>query len=633
MSSSSSSDHSDSSDDERMPQQNTTIDSGSDSDAGDKRKRAGRSTKKTIESGGSSDSDSEVEKKRPTKKKAATKRKRKSSGTSDDDRIDDSLFQDAEDKARWKNLSELEKEREIFERMEARENQRARDEIAQQLKAKKERELKKAEKRKKKASSDEESAKSAADSSDEDPEFHRPSEVHRKHKEKNAMAELKQKRKEIEKKNAKAASLSIDAVFGAGDGSESSSSSSSSASSRSSSRSSSRDSSPTRFIEEEKIVRKELDTLDELIKARLSRFKLCKFVHAPFFKETVVGGYVKVGMGFMGGSDSKYKIWQVVDVEETGKIYDVDGKRTNKGLKCRFGRQERVFRIAFVSNSEFNRAEFDEWYRITKEQSNIPTMDIIEKKEKEIKRAMDHKFSDKEVDALIEEKRRFQKVPRNIAMTKADWNRKKELAQQAGDLREAEKYQAEIDKLEKHASEIDKKRSHDISGIAFINFRNRTQNKNEILSGSFKMQQESQDDPFTRKKGGMRVVSGSKGGIKLEIKTEGDISASSSSTNLSDLVKTEVKSEECSPEKKPRFASPIKEKRKSANMFDLHNSASTNLNFNINIEKLLNNSKGPRDDGHLDSAPPAPSFDAKPRGLSLADYRRRKAESASTTTA
>lgn len=147
------------------------------------------------------------------------------------------------------------------------------------------------------------------------------------------MDALKNKRKEIEKKNAKNEALSIDAVFGANSGS--SSSSSSSESSRSSS--SSRESSPERVSEKDKIVKKDVDGLSELRRARLSRHKLSLMIHAPFFDSTVVGCYVRLGQGQMSGSGSKYRIWKIVGVEESNKVYELEGKKTNKIIKCQNG--------------------------------------------------------------------------------------------------------------------------------------------------------------------------------------------------------------------------------------------------------------------------------------------------------
>uniref|UniRef100_A0A1I7UBR6 Plus3 domain-containing protein n=1 Tax=Caenorhabditis tropicalis TaxID=1561998 RepID=A0A1I7UBR6_9PELO len=489
--------------------------------------------------------------------------------------------------------------------MEARESARAREEIAQQLAKKaKKNEKGKSEKRRKMNSggSDGDSPKrrgSSDSDSEMDAEFHHPSEINRKHKEKNAMDALKSKRREIEKKkNAKKTALSIDAVFGANSGS--SSSSSSSESSRSSS--SSRESSPERAPEQEKVIKKEVESLAELRKARLSRHKLSLMVHAPFFDSTVVGCFVRLGQGMMSGSESKYRIWKIIGVEQTNKVYDLEGKKTNKSIKCQFGKTERLFRMQFVSNSEFEKVEFDEWYAATKANGSVPTVDVMEKKQADITKAVNHKYSDKEVDAMIQEKSKFQKITRNFAMTKAGLSKEKELAQQRGDIREAERVQKQIDEIERHADELDKERSKSIRAIAFINHRNRTQIKDQVLSGKLKIEENSQDDPFTRKKGGMRIVSGSKS------KLDGTLSASSSITNL-----TEVATEKSSSIAKPTQPPPIgsKDQKNKTNMSSLHD-----FDLDIDFDKLNNFSTS------SDTSSKRPSIGTTK--MSLGDYRMRR---------
>lgn len=72
-------------------------------------------------------------------------------------------------------------------------------------------------------------------------------------------------------------------------------------------------------------------------------------MHTPFFKRAVVGCYVRIGIGQNHGR-SVYRIAEIVDVCETGKVYQLGPTRTNKGLRLRHGAQERVFRLEFVSN-------------------------------------------------------------------------------------------------------------------------------------------------------------------------------------------------------------------------------------------------------------------------------------------
>ncbi|KAF8371224.1 hypothetical protein PRIPAC_77653 [Pristionchus pacificus] len=127
------------------------------------------------------------------------------------------------------------------------------------------------------------------------------------------MEELQIKRREKEAKNA---SFAVDAVFGKKDSSSDSSSSSSS-------RSSFPSSSPNK---EDLAAKRLVQCLEELRLARLSRFKLARFVHAPFFNKTIA---------------------QVIDVVETAKVYNVESAKTNKGLKLRMGTEERVHRLEY----------------------------------------------------------------------------------------------------------------------------------------------------------------------------------------------------------------------------------------------------------------------------------------------
>lgn len=306
-------------------------------------------------------------------------------------------------------------------------------------------------------------------------------------------------------------------------------------------------------------------------------------------------------MGHMSGSGSKYRIWKIVGVEESNKVYELEGKKTNKIIKCQNGGSERPFRMQFVSNADFEQIEFDEWLLACKRHGNLPTVDIMDKKKQDIEKAINHKYSDKEVDLMIKEKSKYQTVPRNFAMTKANWSKQKELAQQRGDIREAEQIQTKIDEIERQADELEKERSKSISAIAFINHRNRSKIKDQVLSGQLKIEENSQDDPFTRKKGGMRVVSGSKSRL------DGTLSASSSTTNLSDGGK-----DKSSSLAKPTQPPPSTQIKKKTDISSLHD-----FDLDIDLGKLKDFST-PESSGNK-----RPSISSS-KGVSLSDYRMRR---------
>ncbi|KAL4718446.1 hypothetical protein ACJJTC_003214, partial [Scirpophaga incertulas] len=91
------------------------------------------------------------------------------------------------------------------------------------------------------------------------------------------------------------------------------------------------------------------DSREQINKLRLSRFKLERLVHLPFFARVVTGCFVRIGIGNNNGNPV-YRVAEIMDVYETAKVYNLGGTRTNRGLKLRHGAQDRVFRLEFVSN-------------------------------------------------------------------------------------------------------------------------------------------------------------------------------------------------------------------------------------------------------------------------------------------
>ncbi|MFH4979287.1 hypothetical protein AB6A40_005996 [Gnathostoma spinigerum] len=454
---------------------------------GSRPSRVAAQNKKVIESGTSGeDSDSDDPTVSHSRKRKAAKsakerakkgRPRKSTAgrSSDDsekksdvDDYDDDMFLDEEDRKRLEGMTEKEREAEIFKRVEQREILRARHAIQKKIKAKKEdgegshhkEKEKEREKRRSKRSerdnwrekepskkklevSDEEreedlvvnekeqvKSKSpvppspgAQDHEEEFDQYQRPSEVQKKMKQKNAMADLLSRRKEKKeadqkrKAESKKSALDIDEVFG-NDMSDEDDEKSSSSSSRSSSLTrSSRSQSGSRCESPEK--QREIESIKDIQRIRLSRFKLARFVHAPFFAKTVIGCFVRIGIGKSVQGQAVYRVAQILDVVETAKVYQLEKTRTNKGLRLKHGKDERVCRLEFVSNSDFTEPEFCKWMESMRA-NNIPlmTIDQVEKKAADIKKAMNYTFTEADIDQIIKEKARFQKAPFNFALKK-----------------------------------------------------------------------------------------------------------------------------------------------------------------------------------------------------------------------
>jgi len=466
------------------------------------------------------------------------------------DGLNEMLIGDEDDKKRLDEMTEREREEELFRRAEKREELKKRFEITKKL-----------EKQQKNSRKDEdrEDGEIKDDNSDEDNKKDVPFNCRKKKYEEkydkkfSALNELKAKREEKEKKDAKRKEKEIKKkprdsesgsdleklarnqsskkqVLKASDVYSSSSDdgkdeerrrSSSSSSSSSSVSSISSGESDTERHTSKKLVKKALtlETLDQLEQIRLSRHKIEKFVHLPIFKRTAVGCFVRIGIGNNPTDQQNkavYRVAEIVEICETAKTYNVGKSKTNIGLKLRHGRDERVFRVAFVSNQPFTFSEFIKWKNeCEKAHIELPNVQTIDTKANDINKALNYRFSSADVDKILASKGKFSVNPVNYAVHKTKLQKEKLQFQEMGNDKEAEKVAQQLLELEERAEELDKKRTNSISAVAGINLRNRKAN---ILKAEKAIHEEMRhklingkdEDPFTRRKTAPKLPSAKK---------------------------------------------------------------------------------------------------------------------------
>ncbi|XP_037293752.1 RNA polymerase-associated protein Rtf1 isoform X2 [Manduca sexta] len=253
----------------------------------------------------------------------------------------------------------------------------------------------------------------------------------------------------------------------------------------------------------EEVEVKYADTRDQINKLRLSRFKLERLVHLPFFARVVNGCFVRIGIGNNNGNPV-YRVAEIIDVYETAKIYNLGNTRTNKGLKLRHGTQDRVFRLEFVSNQEFTDGEFQKWHKAIKDANKKPpTMDFVRNKISEVKDALMYEFKEEDIEKIVAEKERFRSHPTNYAMKKTQLMKERDVAQIRGDDELVMELNAKLEELEERASLLDKTRTSSIQSISYINNRNRKLNveaaEKAIMEEVKANKGKKQDDPFTRR--------------------------------------------------------------------------------------------------------------------------------------
>lgn len=248
-----------------------------------------------------------------------------------------------------------------------------------------------------------------------------------------------------------------------------------------------------------------ITTPEELNKIRLSRHKMERFLALPFFDRIVTNCFVRISIG--NNTTTKqpiYRVAEVMGVVETAKIYMLGKNRTNKGLRLRHGGQERVFRLEFISNQVFSESEFDKWReQCAATNIEMPTIDMVERKLKDIREAVVYEFKDEDVHKIIEEKNRFRQHPTNYAMKKTCLIKERDAALLRGEDDVVRELNVQIEELEERASELDKRRSSSISLISYINNRNRKRNVEEaekaIMEEVRAMRGIKVEDPFTRR--------------------------------------------------------------------------------------------------------------------------------------
>ncbi|XP_038158678.1 RNA polymerase-associated protein RTF1 homolog isoform X3 [Cyprinodon tularosa] len=480
---------------------------------GSEKKSASKKKVNKATASGSSDGDTSADSSAPEEGEVSDSESNSSSSSSDSDSSEDEVFKDgydddlmgdAEDRARLEQMTEKEREQELFNRIEKREVLRRRFEIKKKLKDAK----KKEKEEKKKKQEEEQEKRKQSQVQDTQVSMSHNKERRSKRDEKldkksQAMEELKAEREKKKNKTAellaKREPLKTSEVYSDDEEEEEEDDDKSSVKSDRSSRSSSFDDDEK---EETPPKSQPVSLPEELNRVRLSRHKLERWCHMPFFAKTVTGCFVRIGIG---NSSSKpvYRVAEIVNVVETAKVYQLGSTRTNKGLQLRHGGDTRVFRLEFVSNQEFTENEFMKWKEaMIVAGMQVPTLDEITKKEQSIKEALNYKFNDKDIEDIVKEKDRFRKAPPNYAMKKTQLFKDKAMAEESGDGERVKTIQDQLNELEERAEALDRQRTKNISAISYINQRNRSWNiveSEKALVAEGQNSKNQQMDPFTRR--------------------------------------------------------------------------------------------------------------------------------------
>jgi RNA polymerase-associated protein RTF1 len=231
-----------------------------------------------------------------------------------------------------------------------------------------------------------------------------------------------------------------------------------------------------------------------------SSFRWC---HSPFFPDVAKGAFVRINIGQNNG-EPVYRVCEIRDVVETGKVYNLGLTRTNKGLRLKHGNNERIFRLEYVSNNEISENEFQRWREaMIKQGISLPTLDDLENKIKEIDKCKHYVYNNNDITKIVEEKKRFRKAPINYAITKNELLKEIEIAKDDNDTERESELRKQLTEMEERAAELDRKRTENISVMALINRRNRESTQKNIemvLAREAQEHRNAASDPFTRRR-------------------------------------------------------------------------------------------------------------------------------------
>ena len=180
---------------------------------------------------------------------------------------------------------------------------------------------------------------------------------------------------------------------------------------------------------------------NELNSIKLSRFRAEKWCHMPWFREVIVGMYVRVNLGQNVNNKETYRACKIISVGSAATTYElVKGPNrvvTNVRIMVQIGISKKQFRLNFLSNQPFSDSEFKFW-KMQLEKHNLGMPNFKEVKAKaasieEYKRKSESNLSQEDFSKLIETRRKFREKPTSYAREKSSLIKQRQDAELGGD--------------------------------------------------------------------------------------------------------------------------------------------------------------------------------------------------------
>ncbi|KZP21278.1 plus-3-domain-containing protein [Athelia psychrophila] len=150
-------------------------------------------------------------------------------------------------------------------------------------------------------------------------------------------------------------------------------------------------------------------TMEDIMKCRLTRTMLAKYCMSPWFEDYIKGAWVR----YLIGQENGVGIYRVCEITNLGpdlvKPYKIDDKTVNHAFELKHGKSVRLFNMDKVSNSEFLPKEFDRVQKVWQAESvKLPTKRALERKSKELVRLSTQTMTESDITTMLARKNDMQ---------------------------------------------------------------------------------------------------------------------------------------------------------------------------------------------------------------------------------
>ncbi|CAI5731824.1 unnamed protein product [Hyaloperonospora brassicae] len=202
----------------------------------------------------------------------------------------------------------------------------------------------------------------------------------------------------------------------------------------------------------------------------------------PFFPQLVRGVYVRVPIEMVDG-EMVYRFCEVVNVCKLARSYNFCGESTHMGIICAFGKSRREWKLSGVSGHSLREREFLLWRAaINKDRLHFPTHGevkrVYSKKEKMITQ---HSYTEAQVDEMVRRKQAVGLSSVSLGVQRVRLERDLRAAQDMKNFEKAVVLEERLQRLLARNEERKKHNSDDVLRINEINRRNREANIQQDL--------------------------------------------------------------------------------------------------------------------------------------------------------